>query len=62
MAYLIDTNILIRLAKHNDPERPIALKALQTLKGHNEDLCYTTQVVVEFLECMYPTAGGARRA
>ena len=48
MAYLIDTNILIRLAKRNDPDRPLALKALRELKSQNEDLCYTTQVMVEF--------------
>lgn len=48
MPYLIDTNILLRLAKRNDPDRPIALKALRELKSQNEDLCYTTQVLVEF--------------
>jgi predicted nucleic acid-binding protein len=48
MAYLIDTNILIRMAKRNDPGRPLALKALRELNRRNEDLCYTTQVMVEF--------------
>lgn len=48
MPYLIDTNILLRLAKRNDPDRTLALKALQKLKSQNEDLCYTTQVMVEF--------------
>ncbi len=48
MPYLMDTNILLRLAKRNAPDRPIALKALQELKSQNEDLCYTTQVIVEF--------------
>lgn len=48
MIYLIDTNILLRLAKRNDPDRTLALEALQKLKSRNEDLCYTTQVMVEF--------------
>lgn len=48
MAYLIDTNILLRLAKRNDPDRPLTLQALQKLRSQNEDLCYTTQVLVEF--------------
>ena len=48
MPYLIDTNILLRLAKRNDPDRSVVLGALQKLKRRNEDLCYTTQVVVEF--------------
>lgn len=48
MSYLIDTNIFLRLAQRNDPLRPVVLKALQQLKQQNEDLCYTTQVLVEF--------------
>lgn len=48
MAYLIDTNILLRLAKRNDPDRALVLAALQKLKSQNEDLCFTTQVLVEF--------------
>jgi len=48
MAYLIDTNILLRLAKRNDPDRALVLTALQKLKSQNEALCYTTQVLVEF--------------
>ncbi|MBI1766693.1 MAG: PIN domain-containing protein [Acidobacteria bacterium] len=48
MPYLIDTNVFLRLAKRNDPDRQIAMAALQTLRSRNEDLCYTTQVLVEF--------------
>jgi predicted nucleic acid-binding protein len=48
MSYLIDTNILLRLAKRTDPDRALALTALQKLKSQNEELCYTTQVLVEF--------------
>lgn len=56
MPYLIDTNILLRLAQRNDPDRPVVLKALRELKQQNEDLCYTTQVLVEFWNvCTRPT-------
>jgi predicted nucleic acid-binding protein len=48
MSYLIDTNIFLRLVRHNDPDRQIVLAALQKLRSRNEDLCYTTQVLVEF--------------
>jgi predicted nucleic acid-binding protein len=48
MAYLIDSNIFIRLASRNDPLRQICLDALRTLRRRNEQLCYTPQVVSEF--------------
>jgi predicted nucleic acid-binding protein len=48
MPYLIDTNIFLRVAKRNDPERATCLEALQLLAAHQEDLCYTTQTLVEF--------------
>lgn len=48
MACLVDTNVFLRLAKRNDSERQTALAALQKLKSDDEDLCYTTQVIVEF--------------
>jgi predicted nucleic acid-binding protein len=48
MPYLIDTNILLRLAQRTAPERPVVLQALRELKQRNEDLCYTTQVLVDF--------------
>jgi predicted nucleic acid-binding protein len=56
MAYLIDTNIFLRVAKRNDPARPVALDALRKLRDHKETLCYTTQVLVEFWNvCTRPT-------
>ena len=56
MPYLIDTNILLRLAQRNTTERPVVLQALRELKQQNEDLCYTTQVLVEFWNvCTRPT-------
>lgn len=48
MAYLFDTNIFIRLAIRNDPERPICLQALRKLRARDEILCYTPQIVSEF--------------
>lgn len=48
MAWLIDTNIFLRLARRNDPDRQIALDAIATLRANNQALCYTTQVMVEF--------------
>lgn len=48
MAYLFDTNILIRLANAGDPNRPVALSALRTLRARREALCSTPQVMSEF--------------
>jgi predicted nucleic acid-binding protein len=48
MAWLIDTNVFLRTAKRNDPDRQVALDAIRALRAKNEILCYTTQVLVEF--------------
>ena len=61
MAYLFDTNVFVRLARHNDPLRQICLEALRKLRSGNEVLCYTPQVLGEFWNvCTRPTtaAGG----
>src|SRR5262245_58783617 len=60
MAYLIDTNIFIRLASHNDPQRQLALNALRKLRSLNEVLCYTPQILSEFWNVCTrsPTARG----
>jgi predicted nucleic acid-binding protein len=56
MAYLIDSNVFLRAAKRNDPDRRLALEAIRKLRANNEDLCYTTQVLVEFWNvCTRPT-------
>jgi predicted nucleic acid-binding protein len=44
--HLLDTNILLRLARRDDPERIKA--AVETLIEQGADLCYTAQNVVEF--------------
>src|SRR5262245_57470637 len=48
MAWMIDTNVFLRIARRNDPDRQVALDAIQSLRANNEILCYTTQVLVEF--------------
>lgn len=48
MAYLVDTNVFLRLVSEGDPDRRTALDAIQKLRARNEDLCYTSQVLAEF--------------
>jgi predicted nucleic acid-binding protein len=48
MAYLIDINVFLRLVRRHEPERATILSAFQQLAVRNEELCYTTQVLVEF--------------
>jgi predicted nucleic acid-binding protein len=48
MAYLFDTNVFLRLARRNDPQRQLALVALRTLRSRKEVLCFTPQVLSEF--------------
>ena len=48
MAYLLDTNIFLRLAGKGDHLRPIVLDALRKLRSQNEVLCYTPQILSEF--------------
>ena len=57
MAYLVDTNIFIRLAGRNDPLRQLALDTLRKLRSRNEVLCYTPQIISEFWNvCTRPAA------
>jgi predicted nucleic acid-binding protein len=48
MPYLVDTNILVRLAHRVDPQRAIAWQAIRTLWDRGERLCYTSQILGEF--------------
>lgn len=48
MAYLFDTNIFLRLARRNDPQRQIVLEATQKLRTRNVVLCFTPRVLSEF--------------
>jgi predicted nucleic acid-binding protein len=57
MAYLVDTNIFIRLASRNDPLRLLALDTLRKLRSRDEVLCYTPQIISEFWNvCTRPAA------
>ena len=47
MAYLVDTNVFLRLVPKNDPYT--ALSALEKVRRSNEELFHTTQVLAEFL-------------
>jgi predicted nucleic acid-binding protein len=48
MAYLVDTNVFLRLVTERDPDRAVVLAALGKLRADQEELCYTTQVLAEF--------------
>jgi predicted nucleic acid-binding protein len=48
MSYLIDTNVLLRLAQKKHPMRPDARRALVTLRRQGEELCIVPQNIIEF--------------
>jgi predicted nucleic acid-binding protein len=48
MAYLVDSNVLVRLANSADPQHTIATKAVVELHGRRERLHLTPQVLIEF--------------
>jgi predicted nucleic acid-binding protein len=48
MAYLLDTNILVRLANTTDPQHTVAARAVFELHRLGETLSLTPQVLVEF--------------
>src|SRR3569623_583646 len=47
-ACLIDSNILLRMSKGDDPQYEKIGRALRTLLGRNMRLCYTSQTLGEF--------------
>ena len=56
MVWMVDTNVFLRAARRNDPDRQVTLDAIRALRAKNEVLCYTTQVLVEFWNvCTRPT-------
>ena|SRR6266571_4513784 len=59
MAYLVDTNVFLRLVPKKDPDRHTVLHSLQKLRINNEQLFYTTQVLAEFLT-VYTRPASAR--
>jgi predicted nucleic acid-binding protein len=48
MAYLIDTNVLLRFVQHSEPQHPEVRAALIKLRKQGELLCLTPQILVEF--------------
>jgi len=48
MAYLLDTNVLIRLVVRVDPNHALIRTALRTLRQRGEERYYTSQNLVEF--------------
>ena len=47
-ACLLDSNILLRISKSDDPQQPVIAEALKTLVGQGVRLCYTSQTLAEF--------------
>lgn len=47
-ACLLDSNILLRISKRDDPQHPFIAQALKTLVDHGVRLCYTSQTLAEF--------------
>jgi len=47
-ACLIDSNILLRMSKGDDPQYEMIGHALRTLLGRDTRLCYTSQTLGEF--------------
>lgn len=47
-ACLLDSNILLRISKSDDPRHPVITQALKTLVAQGVRLCYTSQTLAEF--------------
>lgn len=47
-AWLLDTNILLRMSKSDDPHHPMIGRALQSLVSQGARLCFTSQILGEF--------------
>jgi len=48
LGYLVDTNILLRLSRRDDPQHQLVKQALHTLNGNSVDLYFTLQNIAEF--------------
>jgi hypothetical protein len=46
--YLVDTNVLLRLVKSNDPDFLLVRSAVRTIKARGDQLCFLPQNLVEF--------------
>lgn len=47
-SYLIDTNVLLRLSKQDDPNHGMVHAAIDALTKRGTQLCYTAQNISEF--------------
>src|SRR5438270_4169742 len=47
-SYLVDTNILLRLAKQEDPNYSTIQSAIESLTERGTQLCYIAQNIIEF--------------
>jgi predicted nucleic acid-binding protein len=47
-ACLLDSNILLRVSKSDDPQHAVIGRALRALVGQGARLCYTSQTLGEF--------------
>lgn len=57
MPFLADTNVLLRLRQPNDPDYAVVRRALEALWARGEELCLTSQNLVEFWNvCTRPIA------
>ena len=45
---LLDSNILLRMSKHDDPHHSLVSKVLATLMNRNLRLCYTRRHLENF--------------
>lgn len=55
-SYLLDTNILLRLSKRDDPRHGLVRTVLDTLTEQGADICCTPQNISEFWNvCTRPT-------
>lgn len=46
--WLLDTNILLRISKNDDPQHPTISGALRVLVAQDARLCFTSQILGEF--------------
>jgi predicted nucleic acid-binding protein len=46
--YLIDTNVLLRLSRQDDPQHQIIATTIEALDRQGADLCFATQNIAEF--------------
>jgi predicted nucleic acid-binding protein len=48
LSYLIDTNVLLRLSKQDDPNHGLVQTAIDALSRRGAKLCYTAENISEF--------------